>query len=141
MEAELERRIFGRKEVFPDKRRLQTVLRDAFSSYEELLDLTQDFAQKWKFYGEMIGWQLKVERDGKALLYVTPLENSFRVGLAVRDEERDALLGSQMPSPKKDELRSAVKYAEGYPLRFEIRRQNDMAGLRVALDLLVRTRA
>lgn len=141
MNTELERRIFDRKEVFPAKRKLQTVLRDSFSAYEELLSLTEGFTRNWKFYGKTIGWQLKIERHGKALLYVTPLSKSFRVGLALREEERETLLISQLAPKKKDELRAAVKYAEGYPLRFEVRTKDDMEVLSPVLDLLLKARS
>ena len=64
----------------------------------------------------------------------------FRIGIAVRENEREALLQSPLPVRIKSELSSAKKYPEGYPLRLAISQPPDMSALRIVLELLENSR-
>jgi hypothetical protein len=105
-------------------------------AYKEIVGLTKAFDHEWKYYGKKHGWQLKVVRKGKAFLYLTPQEKSFRIGLAVREKEKERLLNSSLPPKTKEELATAKKYPEGYPLRLEIKSKTDMRAVHVVLEVL-----
>ena len=120
----------------PDELRLRHVLGEMYGSYQEILSLTPDHQHEWKYYGKKFGWQLKVMGKAKAFLYLSPLEDSFRVGFAVRDNEREALLNSRLPLKAKQELAAAKKYPEGYPLRFLVRRESDTKPVRLVIQIL-----
>ena len=132
---------FDQRSIIPDERGLRGVLGEAYPCHLEILDLTKSYAQEWKFYGKKYGWQLKVTHKGKALCYVSPLEKSLTVGLGIREEEKDILLNSKLPVKMKQELKSAKKYAEGYPLRIQIRRKSEMRTLRWVLKVLIESRS
>jgi hypothetical protein len=132
---------FDQKENAPDESKLKKALGELYSAYKEVLEPTEAYDHEWKYYGKKIGWQLKVTRKGKALLYLTPLEGSFRIGFAVRENERDRLLNSSLSPKTKEELATAKKYPEGYPLRLEIRSKTDMRTVRVALEVLKELRS
>ncbi len=125
-----------RKGYPPDESDIRRVLGDLYPSYKAILTLAKDFDHEWKYYGTKIGWQIKAVRKGKALFYLAPLKGSFKVGLAVRENEREALLHSDLPAALKAALRSAKKYREGYPLRLAITKQGDMRPLRVVFEVL-----
>jgi hypothetical protein len=127
---------FDQKEVTPDEPKLKKALGELYSAYKEVLELTEAYDHQWKYYGKKHGWQLKVTHKGKALLYLTPLEKSFRVGFGVRENERDRLLNSSLPPKTKEQLATAKKYPEGYPLRLEIKSKSDMRMARVVLEIL-----
>ncbi len=131
-----EEALFDQKDVIPDERALKRSLGDVYSCYKEILSLTADCVTEWKFYGKKYGWHLKVMIKGRALLYLVPLQESFRVGCGVRDAEKEALLNSTLPESAKQELRTAKKYPEGYPVRFSIRRKSDMKSVRLVIALL-----
>lgn len=127
---------FDRKEVVPDDLQLRRALGEIYSVYEEILKLTEIHSHEWKCYGKKYGWQLKVMHKAKVLLYLTPLENSFRIGFAVREMEREALLKSKLSKKAKEELSQAKKYPEGYPLRFLVIRKSDMKPVRLVIEAL-----
>lgn len=127
---------FDRKEVVPDESKLEQVLGEMYDGYQEILTMTERCPREWKYYGKKFGWQLKVMHKWKTLLYLSPLKGSFRVGLAVRDDEREALLNSSLPPKVKQELTAAKKYPEGYPLRFLVKRESDMKSVRLAIQML-----
>ena len=60
---------FSRKESPPGEPDLRKVLGDLYTAYKQMLTLTAEFHHEWKYYGTKIGWQLKVARKGKAILY------------------------------------------------------------------------
>jgi hypothetical protein len=132
---------FGQKEVIPAESKLKKAFGGLYSAYKEVLELTDAYDHEWKYYGKKYGWQLKVTRKGKALLYLIPQEKSFRIGLAVRENERERLLNSSLPPKTKEELATAKKYPEGYPLRLEIKSKADMRTVRVLIEVLKESRS
>jgi hypothetical protein len=132
---------FDQKEVTPDESKLKKALGELYSAYKEVLELTEAYDHEWKYYGKKYGWQLKVTREGKALLYLTPLEKSFRIGFGVRENERERLVNSSLPPKTKEDLATAKKYPEGYPLRLEIKSKTDMKIVRVTLEVLKELRS
>jgi hypothetical protein len=132
---------FDQKEVAPDESKLKDALGALHSAYREVMELTEAYNHEWKYYGKKIGWQLKVIHKGKAILYLTPREKSLRIGFAVRENERDRLLNSSLPPKTKEELATAKKYPEGYPLRLEIRSKTDMRTARVVIEVLKELRS
>ena len=127
---------FVEKAYPPEAAALRNALGSLYPAYKEVLALAEGLDLEWKYYGRKIGWQLKASRKGKALFYLTPLQQLFRVGMAVRESEREALLQSHLPARIKSELKSAKKYPEGYPLRLAISQPSDMKALGIVLALL-----
>jgi hypothetical protein len=132
---------FDQKEVSPHESTLKKDLGELYPAYKEILGLTEAFDREWKYYGKKHGWQLKVVRKGKALLYLIPQEKSFRVGFAVRENEKERLMNSGLPPKTKEELATAKKYPEGYPLRLEIKSKTDMRTVRAVLEVLKESRS
>ena len=127
---------FDDKESLPEGASLKKALGMAYSAYREILRLTDGFSQEWKYYSKKYGWQLKVGKKGKALFYLTPGEKCLRLGFAVRETEKDALLNSKLPAKVKEELKSAKRYPEGYPLRLAIGGDSDKKAALLVIQLL-----
>lgn len=131
---------FDKNDIPPTEPKLKEALGAHYSAYKEILDLTDAFDHEWKYYGAKIGWQLKATRKGKALFYLTPHEQSFRIGFAVRENERKRLLDSNLFPESKCQLASAKKYPEGYPLRLEVRNKANMKDVRTVIAVLKESR-
>jgi hypothetical protein len=56
--------------------------------------------------------------------------------LRVSESERDQLLNSSFPSKIREELATAKKYPEGYPLQLEIKSKTDMRTVRAVIEVL-----
>jgi hypothetical protein len=93
---------FVDKEVPPDPAKLKQALRQLYPAYKEIRELTEACNHEWKYYGRKIGWQLKAIQKEKALFYLTPLEQSFRISFAVREGKREHLLDSNVSSTAKE---------------------------------------
>ena len=124
------------KGEIPSQPKLRKILGNMYTVYKNVLKSTEAYPHEWKFYGKTIGWQLKAVYKGKALFYLTPLDGAFRISFAVRENEREALSKSDLPTAVKEQLLSAKKYPEGYPLRLEVRKASEMKSIRTILSAL-----
>jgi hypothetical protein len=132
--------VFTRKGL-PDAAALKRSLGKAFALYQQIQALTENISHEWKFYGTKYGWQEKALQKGRALYYLVPLANSFRIGFGVREDERELLLKSKLPAKAKEELRTVKKYPEGYPLRFVVSRTTDLKPVRLVIETLLSMRS
>lgn len=94
-------------------------------------------AHEWKHYGAKYGWQLKVVRAKKALLYMIPHRGGFNAALALRPRAVEALRGAGVPEDLVREIEAAKDAPEGRPARVFVRTKKDaaLAAKLVALKL------
>ena len=112
-------RPFLGKDQKPDTAALEVAIGPAFVFYRDLTGLCDGFKQEW-VHTNGSGWMLKVADGKKALCYVIPLEDSFRVSMAIRESEHSALLESADMADHRHLLASARKFAEGYSVVFDV---------------------
>jgi len=103
----------------PDIAALAAALGPVFASHRDLTNLCDDFKHEW-VHTKGSGWMLKVADGKKALCYVIPLADSFRVSMAIGESERTALLESEHMADYRALLTSARKFAEGYSVAFDV---------------------
>jgi hypothetical protein len=131
----------NKKPPAPSDAELKRMLGDSFTEYQDLLKLTASLPHEWMFYGPKYGWKIKIFTKAKVLLYLTPKENSFGLGFAVRDAEREVLLKSKLPKATKDGLQSSKRYPEGYPLLLTVGKESDMKPVRLVVETLTAMRS
>jgi hypothetical protein len=119
---------------------VSAVLGAARPSWTRLLGLAGPFATEWS-HSARGGWMLKVADRKKALLYLVPLRDAFRVSLTVREAEREAFLADADLAPVHDRIREATRYTEGYALYFEVSGGADIGPLETLIGELVAVRS
>lgn len=97
-----------------------------FSIYKQLLTAAAALKLEWKFYNKKSGWQLKASGKKRAAFYLLPLENSFHYGMALKAEERELLLESDLLADITELLKASEKVMEGYPLRMVVTSQSQI---------------
>ena len=123
----------------PTSPALESTLGRAFDRYESLLGLAATFAQEWNF-SKASGWMLKVHDGKKALFYLIPLEGGFKVSMAIRESEREALMTDHDLASLNDTLASAKKYSEGFGVQFEVDAEMDFAVVESFIGKLIAAR-
>ena len=118
--------VFVDKSVQPGDTQLETTLKTVYPCFVALREATENLIQEWKYYNRKSGWIFKIREKKKAVLYLTPLENTFNIGMALRESERDTLIDSPISGELDVDLSSLRKYSEGYGLRFTVRNENDL---------------
>jgi hypothetical protein len=132
--------LFRNKADVPDSEKLKCVLQKVYPLFRDLTALTSGYAQEWKYYGKNYGWQYKVSNAKKALYYMTPMENAFRVTLGVREKERLALLAARLPKKIKSELETAKKHPEGYAVYLMVSDESSFAACKTMLSAVMEMR-
>jgi len=84
-------------------------------------------ALEWKHYGARLGWQLKVTRGRKALLYLIPHEGRFVVATALGPAELALLHASGLPAELIRDIEAGRALPEGKAARVEVRNGCDAA--------------
>jgi hypothetical protein len=115
----MEKRPFSDKSSKPTDITLKSTLKDLYPEYSSLMDTTSSFGKCWNFI-KGSGWMMKVHKKNKALFYIIPLKNEFKISLTIRDEERSAFLEDDKLRMFQEIIQSAKKYREGYALVFQI---------------------
>ena len=109
--------VFFDESTEPSEKSLKTGLAEFYNNFKDLMDISDSFFKDWNF-SKRSGWMLKVHDKKKALFYIIPMRNEFRVSMAIRDNERIKFMNDFELKKIHDKLLEAKKYREGFLLRF-----------------------
>ncbi len=114
----------------PGDEDLASVLGDTFALWSELRsDIERDHSPvsaEWVRSGKNSGWMLRLKREKRAILYMSPCEGFFLASFALGEKAVKAARSSSMPSSVLNVIDNARKYAEGRAVRFEVRSIDDV---------------
>lgn len=106
--------VLGRTGKAWDKLRKQL-----YADYEGL-------AEEWKYSGKAWGWSLQLKQKKRTVLYFTPCQKHFMIGLVLGEKAFKAAKDSGLPDAVIEMISSATKYAEGRAVRIEVRSIKDV---------------
>ena len=90
---------------------------------------------EWGFSGKAYGWGLRLKRDKRAILYMTPCRGYFLVSFALGEKAVKAAHESRLPASILKTIDDAPKYAEGRGVRFEVRTVKDISPLETLAEI------
>jgi hypothetical protein len=121
--------VFIDKNIKPDNKMLADALGSSYKLWDKIkISLTTncgDLNEDWKFYGQKIGWTLKLLYKKRNLFFLTPYENYFHIAFVFGDKAVAIIEKSNLPINIIEEIKNARKYAEGRGLRIAVKKQND----------------
>jgi hypothetical protein len=91
------------------------------------LDVT---IQEWNSYSPKAGWSLRLKREKRTILYLSPCRGSFRAAFALGDKAVEAARRSRLPKRVIRIIDEAKRYAEGTGVRIDVNRPPDVALVR-----------
>jgi hypothetical protein len=122
--------------AFDDKSRppqdddLATTLGSAFVFWNELKRLIASrftpLSMEWRFSSKKTGWGLRLKREKRTVLYMTPCEGYFMASFALGEKAVKAAHENDLPVSVLEIIDSAKKYAEGRGVRLEVRNAEDV---------------
>ena len=92
-------------------------------------------AEAWHFTGPKIGWSLRLVDGDRIVVYLTPGEGSFRVGLVLGAKAVAAAREAGLSAAAAAVLDVAPKHAEGHGVRFQVASRKDMAPFEELLSI------
>jgi hypothetical protein len=136
----MEERVFLDPSSKPTEQTLKSALGYLYPYYKKLMDVAGSFSQDWNF-SKGSGWMLKVYDKKKALFYLIPLKNEFKISMAIREKERKTFLEDSELEMILNMLKSAKKYREGFALRFKVENDADYKTLELFIKKLITFRS
>lgn len=88
------------------------------------LDVT---IQEWNSYSPKAGWSLRLKREKRTILYLSPCRGSFRAAFALGDKAVEAARRRRLPKRVIRIIDEAKRYAEGTGVRIDVNRPPDIA--------------
>ena len=79
-----------------------------------------DISEEWLF-GKNYGWTLRVKSKKRTILYFTPCQDYFMVGLVYGNKATETAMNSDLQQDIKELIKSARVYAEGRAFRVEVK--------------------
>jgi hypothetical protein len=104
----------------PDAAAIEAALGEGYPWYEGVLEAAGGFERDWKHYGRKYGWKLKAHDGAKALFELTVVAGGFRVGMAVRETELQAMRESPELAASLAGLLDEGRSKEGWGIRMSI---------------------
>ena len=121
---------FDDKSRLPQDDDLAATLGSTFVFWNELKRLLASrFAPmsiEWGFASKKTGWGLRLKREKRTILYMTPCEGYFIASFALGEKAVKAAHESDLPVSVLEVIDSAKKYAEGRGVRLEVRSAEDV---------------
>lgn len=114
----------------PNDDELEATLGKTFALWNRLKDIiAAKFApvlMEWGFSGKAYGWGLRLKRDKRAILYMTPCHGHFLASFALGEKAVKAAHESKLPASVLKIIDDAPRYAEGRGVRLEVRSAKDI---------------
>jgi hypothetical protein len=82
--------------------------------------------QEWNSYSRKAGWSLRLIREKRAILYLSPCRGCFFVSFALGDRAVEAARQSGLPRHVIKIINEAKRYAEGTAVRIEMKKPKDI---------------
>ena len=121
---------FGDKSNPPGASDLAATLGSAFVFWNELKRLMASrfcpLSEEWGFSSKKTGWGLRLKREKRTVLYMTPCEGYFLASFALGEKAVKAAHESDLPVSILRIIDGAKKYAEGRGVRLEVRSAEDV---------------
>jgi hypothetical protein len=95
-------------------------VKKAWDALLSTLDRAEGLTRAWKFYGQKHGWQLKVLRGKRALLYLIVRDGRFMAAFPLKADALEAVRASDLPAAFIQEVEAGKDYPEGRPARVEV---------------------
>jgi hypothetical protein len=100
---------------------------------DRILSRDPRITERWVYGGLKYGWSCRLEQGRKGVLYLIPDGGYFRIGLALSDDGRAAVMAGDLPTTVREELAAATRTMEGWPVRLPVRTSSDLdVALRLA---------
>ena len=98
-----------------------------------LADLAEEcnlVVQEWNSSSRKAGWALRLKRQKRNIVYLSPCRGSFRVSFALGDKAVQAARQSGLPQTVIRIIDEAKQYPEGTAVRIDVKGAKDIAAVK-----------
>ena len=122
--------IFGLKNIVPNDAMLAHELGEAMDWFRQICTNIENnigsLTIQWKYYGLKSGWVMKLIHQKRNLLFVVPLQGSFRVVFTFGDKAFNMILSSDVSDVVKQELLQVPRHTEGRTIQLAVHDEDQL---------------
>ncbi len=85
--------------------------------------------QDWHSYSRKAGWTLRLKKQERTILYLSPSHGAFMASFALGDRAVKAARESDLAHDVIELIASSRRYAEGTAVRIDVKQQKDLAAV------------
>lgn len=126
----MDKSIFSEKSRVPTDDEVNQALNSCSCLWYEIHDYVHSQYEKsideWSYPGEKYGWSFRIKDKKRAILYLLPRDQYFKVAFVFGQKAFDHIMQSEIAENIKAELRAAKPYAEGRGIRIDVREKEDL---------------
>jgi len=134
--------IFTDKKTVPSDKDLADSLgklNDLWISIKQYVHLKYPAAiDEWNYPGDKYGWSFRMKDKKRAIIYLLPREQFFKVAFVFGQKATDAIMTSQISDAIKSELNAARVYAEGRGIRIDVKNDGILKDIKELIDIKIR---
>ena len=122
---------FGDKTVIPTEITLLEALSESKILWDNIENhvaaICGEQSAEWKYYSKKAGWSYAVKSGKRAILYLIPQDEHFKVSLVFGEKAVAAALAAKLPKAIAASIEEAVPYAEGHSFMFDVKCKTDVS--------------
>lgn len=131
--------IFLEKEVTPNEDELAKKLGSVYKLWQEIYNFVLGKYSKgvsdWNFPGKKYGWNFRIKDKKRAIIYLLPRENYFKVAFVFGDKATNEIMASEISESIKNELQAARKYVEGRGIRIDVKDESVISDIKKLVEI------
>lgn len=116
--------VFQDKATIPTDNDLVEKLDSKYELWKQIHDLVlskyPNGLAEWNYPGKKYGWSFRIKDKKRAIIYLLPRDQYFKVAFVFGDKAVKEILESKISNDIKTEISLATKYAEGRGIRIDV---------------------
>lgn len=133
--------IFTNKSIKPETDDLKSALGKTLPLWEDIKQYVNSknsfYINEWNYPGPKYGWSFRIKDSERAIVYLLPRKDYFKVALVFGKKAKESALKSDVSSAVKTELRNAVVYAEGTGIRLDVKTKTIVKDIKKLIDIKI----
>ena len=137
----MDKSLFTDKKTLPDESDLEDSLGESYHLWQivkEYVHLKYPGAlDEWNYPGNKYGWSFRIKDKKRAIIYLLPREQFFKVAFVFGHKATDAIMQSEVSEEIKSELNAARVYAEGRGIRIDVNTDHILKDIKELIDIKI----
>lgn len=130
--------IFTDKTVEPTQKDLQKELGSLYPLWEQIAESVREKypnpKEEWNYPGKKYGWSFRLKDKRRAIIYLLPRKNFFKVAFVFGQKATDQIMASNITQVIKEDLANAKKYVEGRGVSIEVHNSDLLSDINQLID-------
>lgn len=130
--------IFMEKERTPGESELRITLGEMAQVWNKIKAIVYqkypEAKEEWNFPGKKYGWSFRIKDKKRAIIYLLPRENYFKVAFVFGQKATNDIMDSTIADEIKKLLQEATVYAEGRGIKIDINDESLISDIEKLVD-------